>query len=190
MECYFFGTFNPPHLGHLKIANAVMEKFGFDKIIFVPSKVPPHKNEFISATHRFNMLKLLENKHFEVSDIELNLPSPSYSYQTIEKLLRNENEKLNFIIGYDAFIKIESWKNPDYIREKLHFIVLQRKGEKKEDIEKLKAKGYDFVIADSIPFVDISSTEIRDRIQKKLPLENLIDERVKRYIDENKLYGN
>ncbi len=189
MECYYFGTFNPVHKGHIQTAYEVLEKFNFDKIIFVPSNQPPHKKNFIDISHRINMLKLLENEKIKVSDIETTLKTPSYSFQTIEKLKKGE-EKLNFIIGYDAFIQIKTWKNPEYIRKNLHFIVLQRRGEEKSEIEKLKDEGYDFVIAENISFVDVSSTQIRENVKSGLSIDNLVDEKVKRYIKENELYRN
>lgn len=187
MECYFFGTFNPPHKGHIELAKKVLEEFNFEKIIFVPSNVPPHKSEFIEGIHRFNMLKLVEEDKIKVSDIELKMETPSYTYKTVEKLL-GDSKKLNFIIGFDAFKNIETWKNPEYLKEKLHFIVLKRSGDKREEIEKLKSKGYDFTIADNIDTVDVSSTEIRKKIQNNENIDNLIDKKVKRYIDENGLY--
>ncbi len=189
MECYFFGTFNPPHIGHINLGEAVMREFNFDKIIFVPSKTPPHKKEFIEAHHRYNMLKLLETDKLKVSDIELNLPSPSYTYRTVEGLLLGE-KKINFIIGFDAIKNIENWVNPEFLKTHLHFIVLKRKGDKQEEIEKLKLKGYDFTIAENIEMVDVSSTQIRNLIKENKDITNLVDPKIKRYIEENGLYKN
>ena len=186
MECYFFGTFNPPHIGHINLAKKILDEFNFDKIIFVPSNVPPHKKEFIDGCHRFNMLKLLENNKIKVSDIELKMEPPSYTYKTIKKLYKGE--KINFLIGFDAFKDIETWKNPEFLKEKLHFIVLKRKGDKREEIEKLALFGYDFIIADNIDMVDISSSEIRKKLENNEDISGLIDEKIKRYIDENGLY--
>lgn len=190
MECYYFGTFNPVHLGHIKTADAVKKLFNFDKIIFVPAYNPCHKDECADSTDRLNMLKLIENDNLEVSDIEFKLPKPSYSYRTIEELLKNkkENEKINFIIGFDAFKDIEKWKNPEFLKENVHFIVLKRKGENREEIEKLKDKGYDFIITDEIDTVDISSSEIRQKIISGEDIKGLVDEKVKRYIVKNGLY--
>ena len=187
MECYYFGTFNPPHKGHIKIAQEVLEKFHFDKIIFVPSNIPPHKEVQTEGIHRFNMLKLIETKNLKVSDIELKLPSPSYTFKTIQTI-KKDREKINFIIGYDAFKKIETWKNPEFLKENLHFIVLRRKGDKREEIEKLKQKGYDFIIADNIDMINISSTEIREKFLNNEDAADLVDEKIKRYIEKNGLY--
>lgn len=190
MECYFFGTFSPPHIGHIELAKSILEELKFDKIIFVPAFYPPHKEGFISFNHRFNMLKLAILDNMEVSDIESRLPTPSYSYRTIEAILNEKKEnKLNFIIGYDAFKFIKSWKNPEYIKENLKFFVLKRKGDKKEEIEKLKSDGYDFIIVDNIE-INISSSEIRDKIKNNINVENFLDTKIIRYIEENGLYRN
>ena len=81
-----------------------------------------------------------ENDKIKVSDIEFKLPTPSYSYQTIQEILKNKNkgEKVNFIIGFDAFKNIEKWKNPEDLKENIKFIVLKRTGENRLEIEKLK----------------------------------------------------
>ena len=104
MECYFFGTFNPIHLGHVEIARKVKELAGFSKVIFVPSYMPPHKIEGLASyKNRLEMAKLAVGEE-NVSDIELHLKVPSYTYRTIEKLYeQNNNQKINFIIGYDQF---------------------------------------------------------------------------------------
>lgn len=191
MECYFFGTFSPPHIGHIELAKRILEEFKFDKIIFVPAFCPPHKENFISFEHRLNMLKLTIKDNMEVSDIECRLPTPSYSYRTIETILKEKKEdKLNFIIGYDAFKLIKSWKNPEYIKEKLKFFVLKRTGDKKEDIEKLKFDGYDFIIVDNISEINVSSSEVRNKIRKNENVKNFLDSKIIRYIEENELYGN
>ncbi len=189
MKCYYFGTFNPPHKGHTKTAYEVKKLFGFDEVVFVPAAYPPHKTPEIAPVHRLNMAKLIENDEIKVSDIEFKLPRPSYSYRTIKKL-RQQGEKLNFIIGFDAFKHIGEWKNPEFLKENLRFIVLKRRGECRFEIENMKNSGYDFEIADSIDFIDISSTEIREKIKTGKSVKGLVDEKVERYIKENGLYGN
>lgn len=190
MECYYFGTFNPVHIGHIKTAKDIISKLGYDKVIFVPASCPCHKELAINSIDRLNMLKLIEDEYLKVSDIEFKLPKPSYSYRTIQEILKNKNEgeKVNYIIGFDAFKNIENWKNPEYLKKNVHFIVLKRTGELREEIEKLKDKGFDFEITDSIDTIDVSSTEIRNKIRAGLDFSGLVDEKVKRYIDENELY--
>ena len=85
--CLFFGTFNPIHNAHLRMANFVLEEFKFDKVLFVPSFIPPHK-QIMDAAHRFNMVKLAVSSYdkFDVSDIEHRLANTSYTYLTILEL--------------------------------------------------------------------------------------------------------
>ena len=86
MECYFFGTFNPIHLGHIEIARQIKEKLGFDRVIFIPSFMPPHKIDgLLPFKNRLEMAQLALGKE-NVSDIEFKLRVPSYTYRTIEKI--------------------------------------------------------------------------------------------------------
>lgn len=190
MECYYFGTFNPVHKGHVKTAQDVISNLGFDSVIFVPAYKPCHKENVINPIDRLNMLKLIESKNLKVSDIEFKLPVPSYSFQTIKEILKNKKlgEKINCIIGFDAFKNIGNWKNSGYIKQNVRFIVLKRNGEERTEIEKLKDKGYDFIIADTIDTIDVSSSDIRKKVQTGFDISGLVDDKVKRYIDKNELY--
>ena len=119
MKCYFFGTFNPIHLGHVEIARKVKELAGFEQVIFVPAYMPPHKiDDMISFSHRFEMAKLavgVEN----VSDIETKLKPPSYTYRTIEKLYEQNNCKKDYTMArkYIKIAKTNNPKNEDLIKQ-------------------------------------------------------------------------
>ena len=195
MECYFFGTFNPIHLGHVEIARRVKELAGFKRIIFVPSYMPPHKIEGLASySDRLEMARLAVG-HDNVSDIELHLKVPSYTYRTIEKLYENNNnQKINFIIGYDQFFKLESWKEPEKLKEMINFIVIPRKfqngqvmGEKAFDY--FKNKGYSFQVV-NIDFLDISSSMIRSMVAQEYDITGLTTSEVKNYIENNGIYKN
>ena len=191
--CIFSGTFNPIHKAHTKMAEYVLENFGFDKIIFIPAYKPPHKDyEIEMCQHRYNMVKLAikDNRHFEISDIEYKNEGKSYSYLTALELNRKYkiNEKINFIIGTDAFEKIESWYETDKFKLLVDFIVFVRENEK-VNLTHLKEKGYNYKIA-KMPFIDISSTELRNRISNGLPIKDLVTEEVEDYINKNELYRN
>lgn len=191
--CIFSGTFNPIHKAHLKMAEYVLSHYGFDKIIFIPAYKPPHKDYDLNMSqHRFNMVKLTtqNNPHFIVSDIEFESEGKSYSYLTALKLYEKYDVegKIHFIIGTDAFEKIESWYKSDKFKEIVDFIVFIRENEA-VNLDYLKEKGYSFEFA-QMPFVDISSTELRERIIKGLPIDNLVTKEVERYIYDNGLYKN
>ncbi len=193
MNCYFFGTFNPIHLGHIEIARRVKEEFGFGKIIFIPSYMPPHKfNDLASFKDRFCMTQLAAGEE-NVSDIELKLPAPSYTYRTINHLCEvNKVDKINFLIGYDQFFKIESWREPQILKEKLNFIVYPRKFKNGQTLSEkafdyLKNKGYGFKII-KMDFLDISSEMIRELVYKNKDITGLTTKEVREYIERNNLY--
>jgi len=181
--CIFPGTFNPIHLAHIKMAQFALEKFKFEKIIFIPSYIPPHKSvNHNLAKHRYNMVKLAiqNNPKFDVSDIEYQLENKSYSIITVKKIIEQYhiNGRVNFIIGTDAFSKIKSWYKADEIKDLVHFLVFPRKDDiiKVEDFE-----GYSFEIVE-METIDISSTELREHRQGKTSKE------VKEYINKYELY--
>ena len=181
MKCYFFGTFNPVHIGHIKIANAVKKEFNFERVIFVPSPKSPYKDGRYEI-HRLTMLKLAAGED-NVSDIEYNMERPSYTYKTVEKL-----GKCYFITGYDTFLDIDNWKHPEILKETLTFIVIPRSVNcSDKEFENLRLKGYNFKIAKFEP-CDISSSEIRAKIQKGESIRRLVPKKVEEYIYEHGLY--
>ncbi len=177
--CIFPGTFNPIHEAHLRMAQFALDNYNFDKIIFIPAYLPPHKeiNKNL-AKHRFKMVQMAASKNpkFEVSDIEFLSEGKSYSLITIKKIreLYRIKEKLNVIIGTDAFAKIESWYKADELKDLAHFIVFNRG-------EIIKKSGWDYEIA-GLDFLDISSTEIRKNHNNSI-------KEVKEYIEKNGLYA-
>ncbi len=197
-NCYFFGTFNPPHLGHTRLAEHIKREFSFEKIIFVPAFAPPHKKT-LDFHHRFNMVHLAVPPSLGVvSDIEKSLEPPTYSYKTINKIFETVEKsslwdgKVPFILGYDAFIGIEKWKNPEILKEKVKFIVLKRhSGVTDEEILALKERGFDFELSNA-EYFDIESNKIREAVKREtstgLSLENFVDKKVEGYINEHKLY--
>ena len=191
--CVFQGTFNPIHNAHLDMAEFVLQNYGFEKIIFIPAAAPPHKDYDANfAIHRLNMVNLAveNNPHFEVSDIEFHLQGKSYSYLTALELYKKYNieGKINFIIGTDAFEKIESWYHSEDFKKIVDFIVFVRENNfTPERFQYLKDKGYNFQFT-RMPFEDISSTELREKIRKGLPINKFVPKTVEDYIRKNDLY--
>lgn len=193
--CVFQGTFNPIHVAHLKMADYVLKNYGFDKIIFIPAYRPPHKNYDITLTpHRLKMVELaaLSNPNFKVSDIEYKNERNSYTYLTILELYKKYDieGKINFIIGTDAFKKIDTWYEADKLKELVNFIVFVRENElDNKKYQELKEKGYNFTFA-KMDFQDISSSDIRKNIREGNDISKFVTDKVKGYIEQNGLYKN
>ncbi len=184
--CIFPGTFNPFHIAHLKMAQFALEKFNFEKIIFIPAYIPPHKSiDENLAKHRFNMVKLAvkNNSRFLVSDIEYKSKNKSYTIYTVKKIKEQYgiSERLNMIIGTDAFQKIKTWHKADELKNMVHFIVFPR-GNEKFKTSSDDFAGYSYELA-NMPKIDVSSTEIRNHEKD----ENLKE--IKEYITKNELYN-
>ena len=179
MKCYFFGTFNPIHIGHIEISKFVSQNTKYKEVIFVPAYNPPHKSVF-NYEDRVNMLKA---NGLNVDEIESKIKGTTYTYKIIEKL-----GKSAFIIGYDAFLEIETWKNPEYLKNMLHFIVIPRRvGANVKEFANLKEKGYDFEILNFKP-IDVSSEEIREKIANNKDVTKFLTKETIDYVNRHKLY--
>ncbi len=191
--CLYQGTFNPIHKIHLEIAKFAQEYYKFDKVIFIPAYIPPHKKlDKTLANHRFNMVKLAikDIPFLNISDIEYRTNGNSYTYNTVVKLKKDLNieERINFIIGTDAFEKIESWYNAEKLKDLVHFIIFPRTNSfNKSNFDYLKQKGYDFEFA-PMKYRDVSSTKIRDNLKHGESIKNLEIPQVMEYIKEHELY--
>lgn len=191
------GTFNPIHYGHLATAEAVRNKYDLDKIIFMPSGNPPHKSkkEIIDKIHRYNMTMIatMSNTYFETSDIEIKREGMTYTVDTLEQLRKiHKNSRIFFITGADALCDIDSWKYLDKNFELATFVGATRPGieceEVNQKIEQLK-RNYNANILDIyVPSLDISSTDLRNRIKKMKSIKYLLPENVEKYIYKNNLY--
>jgi len=191
----FAGTFNPIHIAHLIVAESVRSELNAEKILFIPSFIPPQKNgDLADAEHRLKMVKfaIKNNPHFEVSDIELKLQGTSYTYNTIKELYRQNpdlTERINFIIGADAFNQIETWFKHEELAKLVNFIAIARPKSKdvEEIISNLILKDFSYKVVEA-PRIDISSSYIRQRIKEKKSIKYLVTNEVENYIKENKLY--
>lgn len=197
------GTFNPIHLGHIRLAQAAYEQYKLDKVIFMPSGDPPHKKDeiVVKAEHRMNMVKLaiMGNPHFEASAMEIERKGYSYTFETLKELHRqNKEDELYFIIGADSLFHIESWNRPEEILCQCVMLVANRddmpQEEFKKQIEYLNGKYQADIRPIHTPMMHISSTEIRQALDdNELSDEDginrrLIDENVIRYITKHHLY--
>jgi len=139
----FGGTFNPIHTGHLRIAAEIKEHFALDRIIFIPTGLPPHKgdSEVMDPIHRLHMTKLAvaPHKDFSVSPVEAERKGFSYSIDTVKFFQRElgDTAELYFILGMDAFLEIRTWKDTDELLTLCHFIVIPRPGYRFSDLKSL-----------------------------------------------------
>ncbi len=181
------GTFDPIHLGHLITAQYVYELRNLEKIFFVPCNVSPFKigANTTPSNDRLNMVKLATDgiPYFEISDYEIKKSGVSYTVNTL-KYFKEKFENIELIIGYDNLLQFENWKEPDEIIKLAKLVVLNRRTNEKEK-ENRFFKFAEFV---TTPFIDISSSEIRERIKKNLPIDFLVPEKVKDYILTKGLY--
>jgi nicotinate-nucleotide adenylyltransferase len=185
------GTFDPIHMGHLVLAEQVREQFQLEQVIFIPSASPPHKTEqkLSPANHRFEMTKLaLEgNRFFSVSDIELKREGLSYTVETLRKLkeLYNDSE-IYFLTGSDVLDEITTWKDPEEIYKLARIVIAVRPGFDEFDPDNYFAKKS--IIA-RITGVDVSSTQIREKVRKGESVKYLVPSRVEEYIRKENLYA-
>lgn len=181
------GTFDPIHYGHLIIAEKAREEFLLDFVFFIPSGVPPHKKEvYASPVDRLNMVKIAikDNPFFKVSEIEVFKKEKCYTYNTIIEL-KNKNPESQFylIVGEDSFYDIPNWYKANELVKEVIFLVAKR-SEKESPSINFPLK-YEIIHS---PFVDISSTYIRNCIFEKKSVKYLTPDKVIDYIKRKGLY--
>ncbi|WP_147532428.1 nicotinate-nucleotide adenylyltransferase [Bacillus marasmi] len=179
------GTFDPPHNGHLLIANEVLDALGLDEIWFIPNHEPPHKHKSGGANNadRVKMLELATRSHpnFKIDKIELERTGPSYTYDTM-KLLNEMHPGYDFyfIIGADMIEYLANWYKIDELIEMVKFVGVNR-----PDYQEISQYP---IINVSVPEMGVSSKLVRDRLKEKKSIRYLVPEPVQEYIEENKLY--
>jgi nicotinate-nucleotide adenylyltransferase len=188
----FGGTFNPIHCGHVKAAESVQNIFSFDRILFIPSYLPPHKEsvDVASAAHRLKMveLALASFDRFFPSSVEIDARGTSYSILTLNKIKEMfPQTEAFFLLGIDAFLEIETWKDYEDVLEQCSFVVMSRPGFRLSEAKDILTEKYKIYLL-SINTLDISSSEVRERIRKNQPIEGLVPENVENYIKERRLY--
>lgn len=193
------GTFDPVHYGHLIIAEAVREGFDLEKILFIPSGQPPHKdNSRVSdAEHRYNMLKaaISTNPHFDISRIEIDRDGYTYSVDTLSQLksIYGCNTTIYFIIGADIVQELTTWREFEKVFTLCDFIAVFRPGNKEtsflNEIDRLKSEYNAKIHTLEAPLIEISSTEIRDRVAEGKSIKYFLPEPVEQYIYANAIYS-
>lgn len=192
----FGGSFNPIHYGHLMICEYIKDEMGLDKVIFIPTGNPPHKDLEVSAKDRYEMVRLAisPNPDFEISDIETTRVKMSYTVDTIRELKKiYREEKLYFLIGLDSIFQLKTWMKIGDLSREIEFVVALRPGyinkeEINREIDFLRENFGTKVNLINTPLYEISSTDLRDRIREGKSLRYLIPKKVLDYIEESGFY--
>ncbi len=190
--CIFGGTFDPPHIGHLLIAQTIIESENFERLIFVPANISPAKKGKIisSSKKRLDMLNmaLTGNENFEISDFEINKGDVSYTIDTITEFahtLNLDKKDLYFLMGSDTLGGFHNWKDPKKIMNLCNIIVAIRPGFTSSDIPQWILDEVHFA---NIPQFEISSTTIRARWRDGKTIRYMVPKEVWEYINKNGLY--
>lgn len=167
----FGGAFDPPHIGHLVVAQDLIEQLDLDLLLVVPAARPPHREAVLTAEERLSLARTAfrDDPRIEVSDIELRRPGPSWTVDTLEEIRKLwEPGELLLVIGVDQYRSLDSWRNPERILELADLAVMPRDGEFPRENPR-----YPFVTA-PVTRVDVSSTRVRDRLMTGLTVRYLV----------------
>jgi len=186
----FGGTFDPPHLGHLIVAECARSELQLDRVIFIPASLPPHKPDaaVTLGTHRLAMTRLAVtgNTYFAVDDREIRRGGISYTVETLQELSQEpQSGELVLLIGQDNMRDFSLWKSPERILELSRVVVLTRPG---LEFKSQSARRLAMTLCE-VPEIDISSREIRARVREGRSIRYLVPDAVAAYIKQNNLYG-
>lgn len=207
------GTFNPIHYGHLRIAEELSELMGFTQVRFIPAAHPPHKiAPEVSAEQRVEMVKLAitDNPRFRVDTLELERTGPSYTIDTL-KALRKElgsETSLSLMMGTDAFARLDTWHDWQQLLQYAHIVLVERplmaaqqtkpslsetlqhtlQAHYTEHVADLQHDSNGHIIMQNVTWLDISATQIRQRLKEHRSIRYLLPEAVEAYIHQHHLY--
>jgi nicotinate-nucleotide adenylyltransferase len=186
----FGGSFNPPHVAHLIVAEIARDQFEFEEVWWIPNATPPHKShdELATVEHRLAMTRraVADNPHFRVCDIEVERAGVSYTVETLRALQEERPDtEFGLIIGSDSLDHFAEWHRPDEIAERASLVVYKRPGVIEQAAEPRFANQVHFV---SAPVMEVSGTEIRSRCRDGRSIRYLVPEPVRTYIDGHGLY--
>ena len=194
----FGGTFNPIHLGHIRLGQLVLDEIKLDKILYIPDNTPPHKSDkdLACGEERLNMINisLKDFDNMESSDIELKREGKSYSFETLLELKKlYPNDELYLITGADMFLTLDKWREPETIFKTANIIGVPRVNSDFEKMEEyvenvIKPMGAKVFMLSQTVFDTASSTYVRENIDDYQKIKDMITPEVYRYITEKGLY--
>ncbi len=188
-------AFNPPHLGHLALAQEALWQLGLDEVILVPTGNAPHKRiaEDPGREARMEMTRLAaaDDERFSVSPLEVDREGPSYTYETLEALAEERaDRKLVFVMGADAAVGLESWREPERVVRLASIAVARREGTSDAEVatvmRSLGCEGRTTML--EMPQFGVSSSAVRERAKQGRPLRYLVPQPVAEYIEEKGIY--
>jgi nicotinate-nucleotide adenylyltransferase len=185
----YFGSYNPIHIGHLAIANYIVEFADIDQLWFVVSPQNPHKRKenLLADYHRLELVEraIESDERFRASNIEFNLPKPSYTVDTLAHLKeRYPNYSFVILIGSDNLENFRKWKNYEIILENYGLIVYPRPGFDKSKMQTHK----NIMVVENAPLMEISSTFIRDAIKSGKNIRHFMPQKAWEYLDNMNFY--
>jgi nicotinate-nucleotide adenylyltransferase len=189
------GTFNPPHLGHLAIAQEAHAQLGLDKVVLMPVFLPPHKaiddDPGPEARYELCHLAVAKDDRFAVSRLELDREGPSYTVDTLRTIhAGSPGDDLTFIVGGDVAQGLPSWREPEAVLDLATVAVAEREGIRRQDIvERVSAlPGAGRLVFFDFPRMDISSSSVRRRVREGRPIRYLVPDDVARVIGARGYY--
>jgi nicotinate-nucleotide adenylyltransferase len=188
-------AFNPPHYGHLALAQEALWQLGLDEVILVPTGEAPHKRiaDEPGREARMEMTRLAaaEDPRFSVSALEVEREGPSYTYETLEALANDRADtQLVFVMGADAAVGLESWRNPERVVELASLAVARRAGVSEADVGAvMRSLGCEErATMLEMPQFGVSSSAVRERAKQGRPLRYLVPDPVASLIEEKEIY--
>ena len=189
----FGGSFDPIHNGHLFVIEELLSSARFEKFIVIPAGNPWQKSVAVSAAHRLAMVEIAlkdcmsRYRELEISRFEIDDSRPSYAFQSIDYFtIQNPGDNLVWIIGSDAFAKIDEWKEIEQVAKSVEFLVITRPGQKLESAKVAKSITYSQMEMNAL---DISSTKVRNLIKTSEPFDSLVPAGVAAYIKSQGIYA-
>lgn len=185
----FGGTFAPIHTGHLILAEWARQRYDFDKVIFLPAGDPPHKEGEWEASFRLKLVRraTADNPRFRVDDRELRRTGPSYTLTTLESFAEeNPDEEIYFLMGEDSLRDFHKWYAYEKLLGMAHFLVAKRDREAASDaiLSNYVKKGARMEYLDA-PYIDLSSTMIRERLMAHKSIRYLVPESIRDMLEES-----